>query len=38
MKNEIEKMYEKEPKTWYAKLLVAFVVAALLAWSMSAVQ
>lgn len=38
MKKEIEKMYEQEPKTWYAKLLAAFFVAALLAWSMSAVQ
>ncbi len=35
---EIDKMYEKEPKTWYAKILVALVVAALLAWSMSAVD
>lgn len=38
MKKEIEKMYEQEPKTWYIKLLVAFIVAVLLAWSMSAVQ
>jgi len=38
MKNEIEKMYEQAPKTWYAKILVALVVAALLAWSMSAVR
>ncbi len=35
---EIDKMYEKEPKTWYAKILVALVVAVLLAWSMSAVD
>lgn len=38
MKKEIDKMYEQEPKTWYAKLLVALLVAALMAWSMSAVQ
>lgn len=31
-------MYEQEPKTWYAKILVALIVAALLAWSMSTVQ
>jgi len=30
-------MYEQEPKTWYAKILVALIVAALLAWSMSTV-
>lgn len=35
MKKEIDKMYEQEPKTWYAKILVALIVAALLAWSMS---
>ena len=34
----IDKMYEQEPKTWYAKILVALIVAALLAWSMSTVQ
>lgn len=38
MKKEIDKMYEQEPKTWYAKILVALIVAALLAWSMSTVQ
>lgn len=38
MKKEIEKMYEREPKTWYVQLAVALIVAALLAWSMSAVQ
>ena len=38
MKKEIDKMYEQEPKTWYAKLLVALLLAALMAWSMSAVQ
>ena len=31
-------MYEQEPRTWYAKILVALIVAALLAWSMSTVQ
>lgn len=38
MKKEIDKMYEQEPRTWYAKILVALIVAALLAWSMSTVQ
>ena len=38
MNLEIEKMYEKEPKTWYAKLAIALVAVILLAWSMSAVQ
>ena len=31
-------MYEQEPKTWYAKIIVALIVAALLAWSLSTVQ
>lgn len=34
----IEEMYAKEPKLWYVKLLIAFVVAAILAWSMSTVS
>lgn len=38
MNKEIESMYEQEPKTWYAKLLVALIVAVLMAWSLSAVQ
>lgn len=35
---EIDKMYEKEPKTWYIKIGTALLVAVLLAWSMSAVD
>ena len=35
---EIDKMYEKEPKTWYVKIITALIVAVLLAWSMSAVD
>ena len=31
-------MYRLEPKTWYAKIIIALVVAALLAWSMSTVR
>ena len=33
MNESIKKMYEQEPKTWYAKIIVALIVAALLAWS-----
>ena len=35
MNESIKKMYEQEPKTWYAKIIVALIVAALLAWSLS---
>ena len=38
MNESIKKMYEQEPKTWYAKIIVALIVAALLAWSLSTVQ
>ena len=38
MKKEIERMYEREPKIWYIQIGVALIVAALLAWSMSAVK
>ena len=38
MNESIKKMYEQEPKTWYAKIIVALIVAALLAWSLSMVQ
>ena len=30
MNESIKKMYEQEPKTWYAKIIVALIVAALL--------
>lgn len=38
MNEKIKKMYESEPKTWYKKFIVAFIIVALLAWSSSAVQ
>ena len=38
MNESIKKMYEQEPKTWYAKIIEALIVAALLAWSLSTVQ
>ncbi len=38
MNKEIEKMYEKEPKSWYIKLSVTFIVVVLLAWSSSTVK
>lgn len=38
MNEKIKKMYEQEPKSWYAKILIALVVVFLLAWSGSAIQ
>lgn len=38
MNEKIEKMYENEPKTWYAKLLTAFIITVLIAWSTSTVS
>ena len=38
MNETILKIYEKEPKSWYAKLVIALLVTGLLAWSLSAVQ
>lgn len=38
MKREIEKMYQQEPKTWYAQIFAALLVAVLLAWSMSTIE
>ena len=38
MNESIKKMYEQEPKTWYAKIIEALIVAALLVWSLSTVQ
>lgn len=38
MKETIRNMYEKEPKSWYKKLIVALIIVLLMVWSSSAVQ
>ncbi|BBF43644.1 phosphonate ABC transporter permease protein phnE1 [Lachnospiraceae bacterium KM106-2] len=38
MNEKILKKYEKEPKTWGAKLVVAFVIVLIIAWSSSTVS
>lgn len=38
MNEKILKQYEKEPKTWYFKILVALIVVGILAWSTSAIS